>query len=175
MNAHGGGLLLLPEIRSRVAALTTGEQNFTVFRMAPTLPKPTVPTIPAAGGNVIYESVGKYARGAVLYAFERIGGAEALSAWAESNPDDFYTKLFPKVITREVEVSDKRGVDELLDALDGDYVVDEPESGTDASLQPAPPAAHDWPPARPPEFREFDHLPDEAEYDPDDFVEFDDP
>lgn len=71
--------------------------------MAPSLPKPQAPTIPVANQQMIYENVGKYARGAVLHAFQQIGGTEALAAWAVENPTDFYTKLFPKIIARETE------------------------------------------------------------------------
>lgn len=91
--------------------------------MPPSLPKVKRPSLPQAGGGSIYENAGKYARGAVLYAFENIGGADALADWARENPDDFYTKLFPKIITKEVDVQDNRGVDELLTVLDGDYEV----------------------------------------------------
>jgi hypothetical protein len=71
--------------------------------------------------GTVYERVGKYARGAVLYAFESMGGPRALAEWAEDNPDEFYTKLFPKIITKEVEVQTDRSVDNLVHLLDGDF------------------------------------------------------
>ena len=72
------------------------------------LPTSRRPTAPDVFGGKIYEQVGKYASGAVLYAFEEIGGPKGLAAWAARNPDDFYTKLFPKIITRETEVHHTR-------------------------------------------------------------------
>lgn len=68
----------------------------------------------------------------VLVAFEMIGGVEAMASWAEKNRGEFYTKLFPKVITREVEHHASGGVEDLLARLDavdrgerdGDPVVD---------------------------------------------------
>lgn len=81
--------------------------------------------MPDVFNGEIFQNVGKYARGAVLYAFERSGGPEALSVWAERNPDDFYTKLFPKIIARESEVHHTRTVDQLMDVLDGDYDLDD--------------------------------------------------
>lgn len=125
--------------------------------MAPTLPKaPSAPHLPDAVRGTIYENVGKYARGAVLFAFDQIGGPGALADWARKNPDDFYTKLFPKIITKEVEVTEKRGVDELLDVLDGDYEVVSAED--QAQSAPDPPAAGP-------------HLPG-PDYDIDDLVDF---
>lgn len=106
----------------------------------PTLDQGKIPTVPAAARGTIYENVGKYARGTVLYAFEAIGGADRLSEWAESNPDDFYTKLFPKIITKEVDVNEgQRGVADLLDALDGDYEVVESEpAAADSTAEGSP-------------------------------------
>ena len=86
--------------------------------------KAATPSLPTAFEGEIFQNVGKYARGAVLYAFEKVGGADGLSDWAESNKDEFYTKLFPKIITRESEVTHHKTVDQLMDVLDGDYVVD---------------------------------------------------
>ena len=81
-------------------------------------------TVPTAFDGEIYQNIGKYARGAVLFAFERMGGPVALTDWAEENPDDFYTKLFPKIITRESEVTHHKTVDQLMDVIDGDYEVE---------------------------------------------------
>ena len=77
--------------------------------------------MPDVFNGQIYEQIGKYARGAVLFAFEEMGGPRALGEWAKENQSDFYTKLFPKIIARETEVHHHRSVDELMDALDGDY------------------------------------------------------
>lgn len=79
-------------------------------------------SVPDVLNGEIFKSVGKYARGAVLFAFENIGGPTALAEWAADNPTDFYTKLFPKIITREVEVGVTRSVDELMDVIDAEPV-----------------------------------------------------
>lgn len=112
----------------------------------------------------VIQSAGRYARGAVLYAFERIGGADGLADWAENNQSDFYTKLFTKVVTREVEVSDNRTVDELMDALDGDYEVvqDDADSG---HLPPAHPGGF---------FSSPDPIDPACDDAPDDLVDFPD-
>lgn len=91
--------------------------------MDPKVPSRVNPTMPDVFHGEIYRSVGKYARGAVLFAFEEMGGPQALADWGEKNPDDFYTKLFPKIIARESEVQHVRGVDDLMDLLDANYEV----------------------------------------------------
>lgn len=88
------------------------------------VPKTQSPSMPQAFDGEIFQHVGKYARSAVLYAFENMGGPEALTTWASENPDEFYTKLFPKIIARESEVHHTRTVDQLMDVIDGDYVVE---------------------------------------------------
>lgn len=112
----------------------------------------------------IYKSVGKYARAAVLYAFEQAGGPDALAVWAEKNPDEFYTKLFPKIIAKESDVNHHRSLDDLMDVLDGDYEV---ESVEDAEVLPPPTFA-----AQAPEPAPVD--PDFDQFDIDDLVQFDD-
>lgn len=89
----------------------------------PRLPaRPASPTRAAlpygdADGAVIAHA-GRYARECVLLAFEMIGGVERMAAWAEKNPDLFYTRLYTKVITREVEVTASEGIEDLLARLD---------------------------------------------------------
>ena len=61
---------------------------------------------------------GRYARESVLLAYEMIGGVEAMADWASKNKTDFYTKLFPKVLTREVEVHASEGIEDLINRLD---------------------------------------------------------
>lgn len=111
--------------------------------MPPSVPtRQSSPSSPEVFGGEIYQHVGRFARGAIVYAFQRIGGADALATWAKDNQTDFYTKLFPRVVTREVEVHGaQRSVDELMGAIDGDYEVVQ-----DAPQQDAPPA---WPEYRP--------------------------
>ncbi len=75
---------------------------------------------PVTAGNdgAVLAHVGRYARNAVMTAFEMIGGVERLADWGDKNPGEFFTKLLPKVITREVEVGTSQGVEELLRKLD---------------------------------------------------------
>lgn len=66
----------------------------------------------------LYQHVGRYAGRMVLTAFDMIGGVDRFAAWAESNPSDFYTKVFPKVIAKPHEVGVSDGVESLLERLD---------------------------------------------------------
>jgi hypothetical protein len=68
-------------------------------------------------GSIIAHA-GRYARESVLVAFEMVGGVDAMAAWAKDNPTEFYTRLYAKVITREVEMSAGAGIEELLMQLD---------------------------------------------------------
>jgi hypothetical protein len=70
-----------------------------------------------ADGAVIAHA-GRYSRECVLLAFEMIGGVERMASWADRNPELFYTRLFTKVITREVEVNAGQGIEDLLALLD---------------------------------------------------------
>jgi hypothetical protein len=70
-----------------------------------------------ADGAVIPHA-GRYARECVLIAFEMIGGVDRMASWANENPSEFFTKLYPKVITREVELNASRGMEDLLAELD---------------------------------------------------------
>lgn len=108
----------------------------------------SAPSVPAAFDGEIFSNVGKYARGAVLYAFEQVGGPDGLATWAEDNKDDFYTKLFPKIIARESEVTHHKTVDQLMDIIDGDYeidgVIDDGDIDLPASVQAIEPIAPNW-------------------------------
>lgn len=86
--------------------------------------KPVIPASPArlrgfgdADGAVIAHA-GRYARECVLVAFEMIGGVDRLASWADQNPGEFYTKMFSKTITKEVEVSAGTGIEDMLAQLD---------------------------------------------------------
>nr|GAT42299.1 predicted protein [Mycena chlorophos] len=67
-----------------------------------------------------YQHVGRYAGAAVMHVFEQIGGAARMTAWADQNPTDFYTKLFPKMISRsqQVDVSATLTIDDAIDRLE---------------------------------------------------------
>lgn len=74
-----------------------------------------------------YQHAGRYAGAIVLSCFEQIGGLTRMAAWADSNPTDFFTKLFPKMISRsqQVDVSGTLTIDDAITRLentvDGDF------------------------------------------------------
>lgn len=76
-----------------------------------------------------YQHVGRFAGALVMSCFEQIGGLPRMAAWADSNPTDFYTKLFPKMISRsqQVDVSGTLTIDdaisrlEHMNAIEGEY------------------------------------------------------
>lgn len=82
------------------------------------LPPPTMPVVGDGMGAVVANS-GRHLRNAIVTAFDMIGGVAALADWAQTNRTDFYTKLMPKVIPKEVLVDDRRSVDDLILELDG--------------------------------------------------------
>lgn len=67
-----------------------------------------------------YQHVGRYAGAVVLAVHEQIGGLARMAAWADQNPTDFYTKLFPKMIQRsaQVDVNATVTIDEAISALE---------------------------------------------------------
>lgn len=94
--------------------------------MSDKFPKPvSAPSLPQAMDGEIYKTVGKYSRSAVLFAFEQMGGPAALAEWGEQNKDEFYTKLFPKIIARESEVKQTLSIDQLSDVIDADFEVED--------------------------------------------------
>ena len=82
-----------------------------------------------------YSHVGRYAGGVVMAVFEQLGGVRRMASWADENPTDFYTKLFPKMISRsaQLEVSGTVSLDDAItrlesgDIVDADYVEVEKE------------------------------------------------
>ena len=84
-----------------------------------------LPTVKAISGLPAisaeqYQHVGRYAGAVVMHCFEMIGGAERMRSWADQNPTDFYTKLFPKMISRsqQVDVSATLTIDDAIDRLE---------------------------------------------------------
>lgn len=73
--------------------------------------------VKAAPDGTIMTNAAKYGRLATLAVFEMIGGTQEMAKWASENRGDFYTKLFPKVINKDVEVNTGSSVDELIRAL----------------------------------------------------------
>lgn len=89
---------------------------------------PQVPAVTSAPDGAIMVSTGKYARNAVMTAFEMIGGVNRMAEWADENPGEFYTKLFGKTITREVEQTKSDDLEGLLEAIDAEVEVVDVES-----------------------------------------------
>jgi len=76
-------------------------------------------TVLNSAGELI-PNAGKYSRGAVVAAFEMIGGVQKFAEWAEDNKTEFYTKLLGKTIGRETETKPSDSVEEYLKILDGE-------------------------------------------------------
>lgn len=88
-------------------------------------PSRTVAQMPQISGEA-YQHVGRYAGAVVMACFEQMGGLQRMSSWAETNPTDFYTKLFPKLIQRsaQVDVSGTVTIDDAIARLEGSPVPD---------------------------------------------------
>jgi len=73
-----------------------------------------------------YQHVGRYAGAVVMSVFEQIGGVERMKVWADGNPTDFYTKLFPKMISRsqQVDVSGTLTIDDAINRLERMNTID---------------------------------------------------
>lgn len=144
---------------------------------APTLPTSRkVPTTPTVFKGEIFSAVGKYARHAVLFAFEEMGGPQELAEWGRKNPGEFYTKILPKIIARESEVVHTRSVDDIMDLLDADYDVEDAQV-MPVDAEPEVIMAADFPEHR--TTQDFAALEDDDEWDPDawnldDYVDFPD-
>lgn len=69
-----------------------------------------------------YQHVGRFAGALVMSCFEQIGGLDRMANWADENPTDFYTKLFPKMISRsqQVDVSGTLTIDDAITRLSRD-------------------------------------------------------
>lgn len=102
-----------------------------------------MPTVDCLGVNGQVTLAGsKYARNIVLSAVHHMGGVAGLVTWAKAtnaNEADFWTKIFPKTVQREVEVEVKRDLTDVLvelDMLEGEFTV-VPKS-TPTSIQEYP-------------------------------------
>lgn len=67
-----------------------------------------------------YQHVGRFAGALVMSCFEQMGGLPRMVTWADGNPTDFYTKLFPKMISRsqQVDVSGTITIDDAISRLE---------------------------------------------------------
>jgi hypothetical protein len=74
----------------------------------------------------------------ILEVFVGLGGVPAMIKWARKNQGDFYTKLYGRLIPKDVQHSASGGLEEMLaklaeqrssqDTVDGDYTEIQAES-----------------------------------------------
>jgi len=83
-----------------------------------------------AEGNVLAHYA-KYAKSAVITAFEDIGGQQRFSDVADSDPKWFYEKCWIRMIPREHDVQVSESVDDLLRQLDAKTIDITPRSVTE--------------------------------------------
>lgn len=76
----------------------------------------TIPMISAEQ----YQHVGRFAGALVMSCFEQIGGLPRMANWADENPTDYFTKIFPKMISRsqQVDVSGTLTIDDAITRLE---------------------------------------------------------
>ena len=89
-----------------------------------TLPPQNLPAVGSDGAVMAH--AGRYAKNAVLSVFDMLGGANGLKEWTKKsaqNEADFYTKIFTKTIQKDVEINDQRSIEDVLDAIDGEFVM----------------------------------------------------
>jgi hypothetical protein len=94
-----------------------------------TVPTRDIAKLPMISAEA-YQHVGRFAGALVMSCFEQIGGLPRMAHWADNNPTDFYTKLFPKMISRsqQVDISGTLTIDDAITRLEnqgqvieGDY------------------------------------------------------
>lgn len=88
---------------------------------APIVPPAPVPMELNPIAASVYENLGRNAGMAVMAAFHNLGGVDGLTHWAKSNPEQFYTKLFPKVIAATKAADTGQATDNTLDILDAEF------------------------------------------------------
>lgn len=88
-------------------------------RTDPLQPTRDVARIPMISAEQ-YQHVGRFAGALVMSCFEQIGGLPRMAVWADGNPTDFFTKLFPKMISRsqQVDVSGTLTIDDAISRLE---------------------------------------------------------
>lgn len=81
----------------------------------PTLTPPAI-GFSAFDGDIV-KHIGKSANLDVAIVHQELGGAEGLLQWTLKDPEnmrDFYTKLFPKIMQKNIEHSATEGVEAIL-------------------------------------------------------------
>jgi hypothetical protein len=76
----------------------------------------------SSDGAIMRQLPGHVVRDATLAVFEMNGGVTWYAGWAKENPTDFFRGPFTKLMPKQIEVDDKRGVEDLLDELDGGVI-----------------------------------------------------
>jgi len=72
-----------------------------------------------APNGEFFATVGrKYLKNAGLAVFEMLGGVDSFAVWAEKNKSDFYTKIYPKLLDKSVEITDLRTIEDVISDLD---------------------------------------------------------
>lgn len=79
------------------------------------LPGPVIP-------DVNFKPDAKRTRRSVDFAYHANGGDLKLAVWAKDNYGEFITKVWVKTIDKQFEVNDKRGIEDILDVIDGEVV-----------------------------------------------------
>ncbi len=64
--------------------------------------------------------IGKHMRTEIAVVYHMNGGTEWFAEWARKNPGEYFTKILPRIVTKEVEVTASEGVEDLLKRLDSD-------------------------------------------------------
>lgn len=98
------------------------------------IPQRDVGKLPSISAEA-YQHVGRFAGALVMSCFEQMGGLPRMVTWADGNPTDFYTKLFPKMIQRSQQV-DVTGSITLDDAISRIQSTSEPIDATFEEVSP---------------------------------------
>lgn len=115
--------------------MTVSQSNPLVLRDPELTPGRVVAQMPQISGEQ-YQHVGRYAGAVVMACFEQIGGLARMTEWADTNPTDFYTKLFPKLVQRsaQVDVSGTVTIDDAISRLDNQPIDAQFENIEDAQF-----------------------------------------
>ena len=73
-------------------------------KLVPPVGRPKPPNAGKGRPKGIPNKITRDQRAALAYAFEGLGGADGLTAWARSNPDAFY-QLWGRTVPKDVSVT----------------------------------------------------------------------
>jgi hypothetical protein len=74
--------------------------------------------MPVPGTGLYVHASGRAANNMVAEVALKLGGVDGMHAWAKENLGDFYTKLFPKLMLKELNVSTQESIEDKLALLD---------------------------------------------------------